>query len=260
MAESMFYKKRKKLMPDQSNIIEKAQKYIASKYKLTPTFIKSNFDELLVEMEKLGYKYYLEEQKKVNVELLKEILSEKFIRQKDKGVAGLQKLIEVSFTMLDDFFRSLGQSRKSRAGQSFEENLKWLFKKLSYPFDEKILINGRPDFLLPGVAEYKRNPMNCIIFTAKRTLRERWRQIVTEGTRGLGFFLATLDDDKSTDEISEMMKHRIYMVVPESMKHAVINYKHAPNVISFKEFFRDHLDPALKRLKLNPHSKRMPRR
>jgi len=248
MANSLFYDKRRKLMPDQSKIIEKAQKRIATEHKLSPAFIKTNFDRLLLDMERYGYEYYLEEQKKVNVILLKEYLSERFRRLKDKGVAGLQELIENNFDALDDFFKSLGQSRKSRAGQSFEENLKWLFKKLGYPFDEKILINGRPDFLIPGVKEYKRNPMNCIIFTAKRTLRERWRQIVTEGTRGLGFFLATLDDDKSTDEISEMMKHRIYMVVPEPIKRTVVNYKNAPNVISFTEFFRNHLDPALQRL------------
>lgn len=38
------------------------------------------------------------------------------------------------------------------------------------------------------------NAPDATIFTIKGTLRERWRQIVTEGTRGLGFFLATIDE------------------------------------------------------------------
>ena len=247
MAKSRFYDSRRKLMPSQDKIIEKARGILSKNHKMTEEYIKDNFDKLILEVEKIGYKVYLEEQETANVELLKRTLTEKYSQLSIKGVEGLQTLIEKNFALLDEFFKSLGQSRMSRAGKTFEDNLKWLFKKLNYPFEERAVINGRPDFLIPSVEEYKKNPMSCIIFTAKRTLRERWRQIVTEGTRGLGFFLATIDDTKSYDEIQEMLKHRIYMVVPEPLKKNVVNYKHAPNIISFRVFFRDHLDPAMKR-------------
>ena len=122
-------------------------------------------------------------------------------------------------------------------------------KQLNYPFDEQQVINGKPDFLMPSRAHYDRNPMDCIIFTAKRSLRERWRQIVTEGTRGLGFYLATIDEDISTAQLVEMMNHRIYIVVPSGVKNRVEVYTDAQNVITFEEFFKHHLDPAINRWK-----------
>jgi len=247
MAKSRFYELRKEAMPNQMEIIKVARRLLEEKHKLSAEDIKQNFDDLILEIEKLGYKEYLKVQEKVNVKLLAGLMSKKFRNLEEKGEKAIEMLIEENFDLLDDFFKSLGQSRKSRAGRTFEENLKWLLKKLDYPFEERVVIDGRPDFLFPSVQEYHKNPMNCIIFTAKRTLRERWRQIVTEGTRGLGFFLATLDDKISVDEIVEMKNHRIHMVIPSSVKDSVPIYKNAPNVISFKTFFKHHLDPAMKR-------------
>ena len=89
--------------------------------------------------------------------------------------------------------------------------------------------------------------MDCIIFTAKRTLRERWRQIVIEGTRGLGFYLATIVEKVSTIQLDEMKNHRIYLVMPESIKSNNTKYNAQANVITFEEFFQYHLDPAVKR-------------
>lgn len=155
------------------------------------------------------------------------------------------------FTDLDRFYLSLTQSRKVRAGSAFEIVLKTLFKTLGYPFDEQQVINGKPDFLMPSRNHYDKNPMDCIIFTAKRTLRERWRQIVTEGMRGLGFYLATIDEEISGAQLGEMLNHRIYIVVPENIKNRIASYRQAPNVITFEDFFRQHLDPAVKRWKEN---------
>src|SRR3990170_4283733 len=115
-------------------------------------------------------------------------------------------------------------------------------KQLNYPFDEQQVINGKPDFLMPSRRHYDRNLMDCIIFTAKRTLRERWRQIVTEGTRGLGFYLATIDEGISAPQLGEMLNHRIYIVVPENIKRKIASYNAAPNVITYEDFFRQHLD------------------
>jgi hypothetical protein len=132
---------------------------------------------------------------------------------------------------------------------SFESIHNALFKSLSYPFDEQIVINGKPDFLMPSAAHYRVNPMDCVIFTSKRTLRERWRQIVTEGTRGLGFYLATIDDAVTSVQLQEMLRHRIYIVCPERLKNK--QYLEAVNVISFRQFFEDHLDPTMTRWRKN---------
>lgn len=171
----------------------------------------------------------------------------------DRGSAlstpNFEEAVRNSFDELNRFFLSLAQSRKARAGGAFEAIIRKLFTALEYPFDEQIVINGKPDFLLPGEAHYRKHPSDCIIFTAKRTLRERWRQIVTEGTRGLGFFLATIDEKVTETQMDEMKASRIYLVVEGRLKDGNETYKQALNVITFESFFRHHLDPAMQRWK-----------
>ena len=125
--------------------------------------------------------------------------------------------------------------------------IRQLFTSLEYPFTSQAVINGIPDFVIPSIEYFRKNPIDCIIFTVKRTLRERWRQIVTEGTRGLGFFLATIDDSVGERDLAEMMKSRIYLVLPDSLKNEKSAYATAPNVITFEGFFRFYLDPAMVR-------------
>lgn len=213
--------------------------------KPTPEVIKKNFSGLIEKLQKEAYSTYLEAQTKSGQAALKE-----YYRTAIADVDSKEKAIETvvgSFDELDRFFLSLSQSRKARAGSAFEDVIRTLFKMLYYPFDEQIIINGKPDFLMPGEKHYRSNPMDCLIFTAKRTLRERWRQIVTEGTRGLGFFLATIDDQVTETQLKEMKNNRIYLVVPSSMKTTIPHYKKAVNVLTFESFFQDHLDPAVQR-------------
>jgi len=153
------------------------------------------------------------------------------------------------FGDLNKFFQSIAQSRKTRAGKAFENVIKALFKKCDYPFAEQAVINGKPDFLLPSKEHYNAKAMDCIVFTAKRTLRERWRQIVTEGTKAYGFFLATQDEDLTATQLKEMAANKIFVVVPQNVKAKIPNYVDANNVISFEDFFEDYLDPAVARWK-----------
>jgi len=124
-----------------------------------------------------------------------------------------------------------------------------LFKKLQYPFDPQPEIDGNPDFVFPSVSLYKKNAQDAIVFTAKRTLRERGRQIVTEGAKGLGFFLATIDEGVSKAQIGEMKSARIQLVVPSRLKESVRQYSAAANVVTFEDFLEDHLDPKMTKWK-----------
>lgn len=210
-------------------------------------YIKTNFSRLIGETESRAHEIFREHQKRCGTRALLEFFG------LDGGLIpatpDFMKSVEDSFEELNSFFLSLAQSRKTRAGKAFEDIIRRLFKALKYPFDEQIVINGKPDFLLPGKSHYRRHAADCIIFTAKRTLRERWRQIVTEGTRGLGFFLATLDGAVTENQLEEMKDNRIYLVVAGSLKADTKTYKQAPNVITFENFFKFHLDPAMQRWK-----------
>ena len=244
-----FAKKNGLTVKSQDEIASEAIDSITKKYNYGIEQIKLNFDRLLDETEQGGYRIYLEHEKEFGKSVF-----ELFIKKlKDDGelnsLEETGKVLGGYFRLFDKFFLSLAQSRKSRAGKSFENFHNSLFKSLNYPFDYQKIINGKPDFLMPSVKHYRENPIDCIIFTAKRTLRERCRQIVTEGTSGLGFFLATIDDKVSDGQLKEMLDHRIYLVVPQRIKKE--NYKKSRNVLNFTQFFRDHLDPAMKRWKYN---------
>jgi hypothetical protein len=210
-----------------------------------PEWIKANFSDLVVEVQSKLYKKYLTFESPAGAAAIKDVFLP--MAGKNGTAKDLIEIISKSFHDLDRLFLSLTQSRRQRAGAAFEYVIREMFEVLGYPFTSQAVINGKPDFVLPSITYYERNAMDCIIFTVKRTLRERWRQIVTEGTRGLGFYLATIDMAVSNDALVEMKKSRIYMVVPKAMKENIKAYKDAVNVISFEEFFAQHLDPAMVR-------------
>ncbi len=213
----------------------------------SPEYVKVNFSALVEELQIDAYNIYLETEKSAGQDAFRATLEDRTDVNSDREVV-INIACEM-FSELDRFFLSLTQSRRARAGAAFEVILKTLFKKLDYPFDEQQVINGKPDFLMPNRRHYDSNPMDCIIFTAKRSLRERWRQIVTEGTRGLGFYLATIDESISSNQLNEMLDHRIYLVIPAAIINNIELYSTASNVIAFDEFFKYHLDPALTRWK-----------
>lgn len=236
-------------LENQEKIITEARDFIKKKYNYSVEKIKLNFDALLEETEKEAYRLYLKYEQCYGEKVF-DIFIKELIKSGELGkIENTGKVLGKYFKLFDKFYLSLAQSRKSRAGKGFENIHNSLFKVLNYPFDEQVVINGKPDFLMPSAKHYRKNPMDCIIFTAKRTLRERWRQIVTEGTRGLGFYLATIDEDVSSAQLKEMLDHRIYLVCPESIKKKY--YPDKVNVLSFRQFFKDHLDPKMKSWKRN---------
>lgn len=244
---SELLKEFKKNIPSPSEIAKTAIDEGLSGKSGNPEFIKTNFSKLVEGLQVGAYNTYLSGQKKAWAQAIRHYC--KTHLKEDSKLEEVISFLEGSLGDFDAFFLSVSQSRRTRAGSTFEDIIKELFKRLDYPFDEQAVINGKPDFLMPSKAYYEKNAPECIIFTAKRTLRERWRQIVTEGTRGRGFFLATIDEDISANGLEEMKANRIYLVVPSSLKTGNPHYNSAGNVISFEDFFEDHLDPAIKRWK-----------
>lgn len=208
-------------------------------------WIKQNFSNLVEHVQIDAYEDYLAAEQVAGGRALADVFLP-LIGQN----ATAQQMVEILgsyFHSLDRFFLGLTQGRRPRAGKTFEFLIKELFVRLQYPFTPQAIINGQPDFVLPSIEHFRRNPPDCIIFTVKRTLRERWRQIVTEGTRGLGFFLATIDEQIAVRDLREMLQSRIHIVVPTRLKTIRPDYEAAVNVITFEHFFEFHLDPAMQR-------------
>jgi len=224
----------KRTVPDNSLLCKQAAEAVLGDSK--PEFIKKHFSSLLDKMQEEIYRRYLAAQESAAQAVIDEAI-------RANGT--------ITFGDLDKLFMSIFQSRKSRAGKAFEYVIKELFARLSYPFSDQVVIDGaKPDFVIPSEEHFRARPLDSIIFTAKRTLRERWRQVVTEANKGYGYFLATLDEKITRNQIEQAAEHKIFIIVPKSLKEKHDDYRGAYSVLSFEEFFERHLDPAMARWKL----------
>lgn len=210
-------------------------------------YIKDNFSSLVSDLQLAAYGYYLQAEREACGEALATYVKDQ--SNGDTAADALQSL-QNSFFVLDRFFLSLTQSRRQRAGASFEEVVQTLFRALGYPYTPQPELSGsKPDFVLPSLSHYDAFAADCMIFTCKRTLRERWRQVVTEGLTGQAFYLATIDEGISRPELAKMKDRSVIVVVPKLIREKF--YRDQLNVISFESFFDHHLDPAVSRWKAN---------
>lgn len=206
-------------------------------------FVQQNFSRLVHTVQVRAYEVYLEaEGKAVSTALQKSI--EPLLP--GQGAADVFAFLREHPFVLDRVYLSLTQSRRTRAGQTFELVVTTLFQTLGYPYTAQPELGGsRPDYVLPSIEHYKTFATDCLLFTCKRTLRERWRQVITEGTTGQAFYLATIDDRLSQPELARMQQSHVIVVVPADLKNEKYADRH--NVISFEQFFEHHLDPAVRR-------------
>jgi hypothetical protein len=237
---------RREIPSGKAIAIDAVGRVLANK-KASPEWVKKNFSVLVESIQKDAYKHYLLAERKAWKRTFAAVFGP--LHGKCTTPGEVADLISDSFFALDKFFLSLTQSRRVRAGTAFEVLIREFFILLKYPFTPQPRIDGNPDFVLPSVEHYEADPLTVIIFTVKRSLRERWRQIVTEGAKGLGFYLATIDRDVSAVDLKAMQKQKIFLVVPAAFKKEIPRYASAKNVITFEDFFLSYLDPAMTRWK-----------
>ena len=243
-AKALFAEARKEI-PNASSLAQLAIKKSLGAKIADKQFIKDNFSELVADIQVTAYYSYLAAERDVCGKVLAKMLREQM--SQGSGATLEAALTERYFTV-DRFFLSLTQSRRTRAGTTFEAVVSTLFRALNYPHTAQPEIAGsRPDYVLPSIKHYHDFATDCLIFTCKRTLRERWRQVVTEGMTGQAFFLATIDQGLSATELQRMKNRNVIVVVPKVLKAST--YPSTHNVISFESFFDHHLDPAIVRWK-----------
>lgn len=129
------------------------------------------------------------------------------------------------FATVDDFLKlanTLLNSRKSRAGKSFEHHLAALFAGNALLFEEQVVTEGnkKPDFIFPSANAYHDMafPDERLVFlAAKTTCKDRWRQILNEADRfkGKTKYLCTLQQGMTIKQINEMTEEKVVLVVPK---------------------------------------------
>jgi hypothetical protein len=164
----------------------------------------------------------------------------------------------LEFARLDAIFLSASQTRKSRAGRSFEHHMQRLFQDGRVRHEEQVVMGGRrPDFVLPDIKTLDKKG-DAIIVSLKTTLRERWKQVGMERFGG-AVFLATVDDRVSGDVIEEMESQKISLLVPESLKKSTeTEYSKYAHVITFRQFFDHEIEKKRPVLLLPLEGIRMP--
>lgn len=148
-----------------------------------------------------------------------------------------KELISTPFKTVYDFINtanSILNRRKSRAGKSLEHHLAEVFRISELKFDEQVITeqNKKPDFIFPDSISYNNNifDTNKLVFLAsKTTCKDRWRQILNEADRIDEKHLFTLQQGISSNQLKEMYKYNVKLVVPK------------PYLSSFPEEFRDRI-------------------
>lgn len=120
--------------------------------------------------------------------------------------------------------KSLTQSRRTRAGNSFEWHIAHLLDAYGIAYDRQVG-DRRIDFVLDAGSEE-------IELSAKTTSRERWKQLHR------GVFFITLDREISSENLEKIGRDGIRLVVPEKDKRELEHYRQDDNIETFSTFFQ----------------------
>lgn len=195
-----FIKSLKKDFPSTIELSDNARNCYNAAFKITPNIISKNPDRELLQWLNSEF------------ELFKMIENDRYNQKIIIPFKSVEELIETANSILN--------RRKSRAGKSLENHLSEVFKAFDLRFGAQVITedNKKPDFLFPGVDAYndkKFNPQKLIMLASKTTCKDRWRQILNEADKIKTKHLFTLQQGISKNQLEEMYKYNVQLVVPE---------------------------------------------
>lgn len=187
--------------PTTMELAKRARNCYNSVYNVTPQLIKANPDKQILQW--------------INTEfqLFKTLENNRYSTRIKTPFLSVEELIEIANTILN--------RRKSRAGKSLEHHLSEIFKTFELKFDTQSIteFNKKPDFLFPNIEAYH-NPRydegKLMVLASKTTCKDRWRQILNEADRIKTKHLFTLQQGISKNQLEEMYKYNVNLVVPKS--------------------------------------------
>ena len=120
------------------------------------------------------------------------------------------------------FSLSVQNRRKSRVGLALENHLEALFSAqgISYQRGAETENRNKPDFLFPGGEQYRDPDFPADRLTmlgAKSTLKDRWRQVLSEAQRIEEKHILTLEPGISENQTGEMRAKHLQLVIPRRL-------------------------------------------
>lgn len=137
--------------------------------------------------------------------------------------ASYGQTIKKPFGSVDELVRFANivlNRRKSRAGYSLEYHLLEMFDifNLEYAYKPKTEEEKEPDFIFPSEVAYHNRMFSeekLVFLASKTTCKDRWRQILNEADRIRSKHLFTLQQGISPNQLREMTKSNVQLVVPK---------------------------------------------
>ena len=138
------------------------------------------------------------------------------------------------------FSLSVQNRRKARAGLALESHIEAALKANGVRYSRgAITENGnKPDFLFPSSEAYSdsRYPAEFLLMLgAKSTVKERWRQVLSEAERISEKHLLTLEPSISEGQTDEMRAKQLQLVVPSGL-HGTYKPHQAQWLMTFDDF------------------------
>lgn len=144
-------------------------------------------------------------------QLFKTIENDRYSERIKTPFSTVEELVEIANTILN--------RRKSRAGKSLEHHLAEIFIQVKILFESQVITedNKKPDFLFPSKEAYlnpKFDENKLSVLASKTTCKDRWRQVLNEADRIKTKHLFTLQQGISSNQLEEMFKYNVQLVVP----------------------------------------------
>jgi hypothetical protein len=241
---------RKKGLPSSQVIVDETFENLGFvRNKVTPEHVQQNFNEMLKEvwlktlevLEDYEERVYPLNVIDVLMTLKADVIQQsKKVAQKEGYRAAIRYVFSSLYPYLREIFLSISQSRKTRGGRDFELQFGKLLELMNIPY-QKIKRAYRVDFMLPNDNLFERNPTAAAIVSAKRTLRERWREVVEElhAMRSPNIFLATADPNVSGGHVNAICgNYRIHLVVWDEVKD---KYADEPLVLGYTQWANERI-------------------
>lgn len=145
-------------------------------------------------------------------QLFKALEKDRYTDRIKKPFSSVEELVQMANTILN--------RRKSRAGKSLEHHLEEIFRVFRLKYDTQATIEGnkKPDFLFPNAEAYYDSSFDSdrlVFLAAKTTCKDRWRQVLNEADRIRTKHLFTLQQGISRNQLEEMYKYNVCLVVPK---------------------------------------------
>lgn len=258
---------------------ETAKKATENNKELIDNLLKNgNISDAIKHLRKDAYEQYLKEESLFNSVILKE-LSYKFetphliieklsntlfeLKIEDKNIFE-KNLVEVFGNYagaispyIYQLCLSNTQSRRSRAGKTFEGIIYFLYEYFGYPFNSQAQIGRKiffdlglgkiVDSVLPNMEAFTERRDKTIIGSMKTTLRERWQEVVEEVSRSNvpNIYLLTVDDDISENKAIQIGNHNIVLVVLNDVKN-LPHLRNKRSIINFESYFFEEIPNIMK--------------